>query len=246
MRAGPGLGNIAGEQSDYFQVTKSGGHGGYHSIVLAPSSVQEMYDFTIKAFDLADKYRMPVIVAADGYLGQMKEAIVMSTPEIKEYNKSEWATTGAKNRGPHVITSIEIEHDAMELHRYKLVKLYKKVVENEILFEEYKTEDAEVVFVAYGIVSRIVKDVVNWAREKGLKVGLIRPKTLWPFPSDKITELAVKVKSLFVVELSPGQMVEDVERATKGKCPVQFYGRCGGNMPSKNEIFEKLKTGALK
>lgn len=240
MRGGPGLGNIGGEQSDYFQLTKGGGHGGYRVPALAPNSVQEMFDFTIKAFELADKYRTPVFLVADGYLGQMKEGIILKKPKIKKYNKSKWMTTGAKDREPHIIISIYLDHNDLEKHRAKLEKKYQEIKKREVMVEEYKVKDAEYVFVAFGLVSRVVKDVVNKARENGIKAGLIRPKTIWPFPEKNINVAAKKAKAFITVEMNTGQMIEDVRLAVNGACPVEFCGRWGGNIPSTAEIYGKL------
>lgn len=241
MRGGPGLGNIGGEQADYFSLTKGGGHGGYRIPSLAPNSVQEMYDFTIKAFDIADKFRTPVFLVADGYLGQMKEGITVSKPKIKKYDKSKWATTGAKGRDPNITVSIYIDHDDMEKYKIYLKKKYDKMEKALVMVEEYKVKDADYVFVAFGLASRIVKDVIIKARENGLKVGLIRPKTLWPFPYKTITKVSEKVKGIITVEMNQGQMVEDVRLAVEGRCPVEFYGRCGGNLPTAKDIYAKLE-----
>ena len=250
MRGGPGLGNIGGEQSDFNQMVKGGGHGGYKLPVFAPNSAQEMYDLTTRAFSVADKYRTPVIVTADGYLGQMKEAIVI--PDViknKDYDKAQWTTVGARNREPHIITSrkthiitsIHLAHNLLESHQNKLQAVYDKIEDNEVDYEEYRTDNAKVIFVAYGIVSRIVKGVINKARDKGINVGLFRPKTLWPFPKAQIQNLVKDCRSFLVVELSKGQMVDEVEHSVFGQRPVYFYGRSGGNLPSEKEILKALE-----
>jgi len=249
MRGGPGLGNIGGEQSDFNQMVKGGGHGGYRLPVFAPNSAQEMYDLTIRAFDVADKYRTPVIVTTDGYLGQMKEAIVISDTKVKEYDKAYWTTVGAKNREPHIITSrkthiitsIHLAHNLLESHQNKLYTIYDEIKINEVDFEKYRTDDADIIFVAYGIVSRIVKGVINKARDRGMKAGLFRPKTLWPFPVVQIQKLSKDCDAFLAVELSKGQMVNEVEHAVFGERPVYFYGRSGGNLPSEKEILKALE-----
>ncbi len=236
-RGGPGLGNIAPEQSDYFQATRSGGHGGYRLIVLAPNSVQEMAEFTMEAFDLADEYRNPVMILGDAFLGQMYEDTVFPEHKPKKYDKS-WAVGIGKN---NTVSSVFIEPDLLEAHNRKLKDKYDAIAKNETRFEEYMTEDADIVVVGYGIVSRILKGVVDDARKGGLKVGLFRPITLWPFPSGKMRELAGNAKKFFVVELNMGQMVEDVRLSVGDKAKVDFYGRCGGNVPTEEEVLEKLK-----
>ncbi len=240
QRGGPGLGTIQPSQSDYLQATKGGGHGDYRLIVLAPSSVQELVDLTQKAFDLADKYRNPVMVLGDGLLGQMMEPVEIKEVKPKDYDKS-WALTGAKGRAPHRITSFDIDPYKLESVVLGLKKKYEEVEKNEVMYEEINTEDAEVLIVAYGSVGRISKTVVRNLRDEGIKVGLLRPITLWPFPSDKVFELASKVKKVFVVEMSAGQMLEDVERAVKGKTDVHFYGRPGGVVITPDEVEKEIK-----
>lgn len=253
-RGGPGLGNIGGETSDYFQMVKAPGHGNLHLPVFAPNSAQEMYSLTIKAFNVADKYRIPVIVTAEGFLGQMKEVVDVYEPKLEDQDKSDWIVIGTKyhrkhirhivtSRKPHIITSIRLKHDTLEEHQHELLEIYEKIEENEVDFEEYRTEDAKIIFFAYGITSRITKGVVDTARDKGMRVGLLRPITLWPFPVERIEELANKVKAMFVVELAPGgQILEDIERAVSGKVPTYWYGRSGGNLPTEREILEQLET----
>lgn len=242
MRGGPGLGNINPEQADYFQAVKGGGHGNYKLIVMAPASVQEMADLTALAFDLSDKYRNPVMLVADGNLGQMMEPV-----EFKEnYNtnpidKSPWALTGMKNRDPHIITSIYLEAHDMEEYIKKLYKKYAEIEKNEIRFEEYMCDDADVIFIAYGIVSRVVRNVVESLRDEGIKAGMIRPITLWPFPSEVIKKRADQAKAIMVCEMSTGQMIEDVKLAINGKKDVLFYGRYGGVVPTPKEIIDEIK-----
>jgi 2-oxoglutarate ferredoxin oxidoreductase subunit alpha len=242
MRGGPGLGNIAPAQGDYFQAVKGGGHGDYQLIVLAPNSVQEMADLTVEAFDLADKYRNPVMIVGDGSLGQMMEPV-----EIKEYKplkvEKDWATTGAKGRSQNLICSIYLDPEDMEEYVYKIYKKYELIKEKEVKYEEYHCDDAEYIIVAYGITSRIARTTVDIARKEGIKVGLLRPITLWPFPTKKIEEFAEdeKVKKFLAAELSMGQMIEDVKLAVNGKKPVEFFGRPGGVLPAPREIFDKLK-----
>ncbi|MDH5362067.1 MAG: 3-methyl-2-oxobutanoate dehydrogenase subunit VorB [Aigarchaeota archaeon] len=241
-RAGPGLGNIGPEQSDYFQATRGGGHGGYRMIVLAPNSVQDMATLTMDAFELAERYRNPVLILTDAYLGQMKEDVVFPRREIVKTDNSSWAITGAMEREAHVITSIHLDFTEMERHVAQLIQKYKKMEEEQVRFEEYRTDDAELIGVAYGIVSRILKDTVDRARRRGMKVGMIRPITLWPFPYKRIGELAEQAKAFLTVELNTGQMVDDVRLAVNGRVPVYFHGRYGGNLPSATEVLEKMVT----
>lgn len=245
QRGGPGLGNIGPEQSDYFQMTKGGGHGHYRVLTLAPNSAQEMCDLTMLAFDLAEKYRNPVAILTDGYSGQMIESVSFPDPVEVTYDPSEWAVDGtAKTQGQaNLISSIYLNFDELEAHTNKLQAKYEKMEENEVRFEEYKLEDAELVVMGYGIVSRILKTVVDKARKEGLKVGLLRPISLFPFPIKKVEEYAGKaeVKQFLVVELSKGQMVEDVRLAVEGRKPVAFHGRMGGNTPTEDELMAKIK-----
>ncbi|MBI4448106.1 3-methyl-2-oxobutanoate dehydrogenase subunit VorB [Candidatus Woesearchaeota archaeon] len=241
MRGGPGLGNISGEQSDYFQTVKGGGHGDYKVLTLAPNSVQEMADLTSLLFNLTDKYRSPGILLADGYLGQMKEGIIFPETKTEFTDKSSWCLNGAKNREKHVVNSLFINQDELEAHKIRLKTKFDLMEKNEIRFEEYKTRNAEIIIASYGVVSRIAKDVVDTARKEGMKVGLIRPISLWPFPQEKIRKLAKKTKAFLTLELSFGQMVEDVKLAVNGQCPVHFYGRYGGNLPTEEEIIKQIK-----
>jgi pyruvate/2-oxoacid:ferredoxin oxidoreductase alpha subunit len=237
MRAGPGLGNIAPEQGDYFQLVKGGGHGCYRALVLAPHSVQEMADLTAHAFDLADEYRTPVYVMADGFIGQMMEPVefqaraTMPAPPV-------WSVQGNAETRRNLICSIRLEPDEMERHVMHLDAKYKRAERDAVRCEYYRTEDAEVVLVGYGIVARILKAVVEAARADGLKVGLLRPITLFPFPTAALRALASEAKAFGVVELSTGQMVEDVRLAVAGRRPVEFYGRAGGCVPSSDELLD--------
>ncbi len=244
VRGGPGLGNIAPAQCDYFQATRGGGHGDYYMPVLAPGSVQEMADLTYDSFDIADKYRTPVMLLGDGYLGQMMEPVVM--PEVKtEFIEKPWAATGAKGRGQNLICSIQLVPEDLEEHVYHLFRKYDEIKENEVRYEDYMMDDAEYVVVAYGILARIARTAVDQARAKGIKLGLHRPITLWPFPEKRINELADmdRVKKFISVELSMGQMVEDIKLSVNGKKPVEFWGRPGGVVPAPAEVLENiLKT----
>ena len=251
MRGGPGLGTIQPSQADYFQSTKGGGHGDYHMIVLAPSSVQEMADFVSLGFDLAFKYRNPVLMLSDGVIGQMMEKVVL--PPFKPRRTMEeliaqcpWATTGKVNRPRNIITSLALEPEVMEATNNRLQAKYKLIEENEVRYEEYMLDDADYVFVAFGSSARICKHAVEIARAEGIKVGVLRPITLFPFPTKKIQELAQRVKGFMSVEMSAGQMVEDVRLAVNGKRPVGFYGRQGGSVPSAEEALEALKSQIIK
>ncbi|MFB0527307.1 MAG: 3-methyl-2-oxobutanoate dehydrogenase subunit VorB [bacterium] len=243
QRGGPGLGNIAGAQSDYFQATRGGGHGDYYLIVLAPASVQEMYDLTREAFDLADKYRNPVIVLADGILGQMLEPvrIVNKGSNLDLSVKKDWILDGCKGREPRMVRSLLMDEGALEEHNLKLNKKYERMKKSEIRVETDNLEDAEVALVGYGTSARICKEAVNTARRKGIKVGLVRPITLWPFPEKVIAENVDKLKAFLVIEMSLGQMVEDVRLAANGRCPVYFYGKPGGGIPEVNVIVERIE-----
>jgi len=246
VRGGPGLGNIAPEQGDYFQITKGGGHGNYRLIALAPNGAQEMCDLTMKAFDLADKYRNPACIMADGITGQMMEVVDIPEAVAPQADNSDWSVKGTPGTAANLISSIVLDPGDLEDHNLKLDAKYQKILANEVLFEEYKTEDADLVVVAYGVVSRIVYSTVDLAREQGLKVGLLRPITLWPFPTEAIARLAGTASMFLAVELSTGQMVEDVKLAVNGKAPVHFYGRCGGMVPGSQELvaeYTKIMEG---
>jgi 2-oxoisovalerate ferredoxin oxidoreductase alpha subunit len=239
VRGGPGLGNIAPEQSDYFCVVKGGGHGCYRNITLAPASVQEMYDLTILAFELADKYRNPAVILTDGFVGQMMEPLEIEMTEIKQPAKP-WAVKGNAETRKNLITSIHLTPDQLEKHVRHLEEKYKKCEAAEQRYETYMAEDAEILLVGYGIVSRVLRSTVDHARAQGMKVGLFRPISLWPFPSKALADAAAKCSSVMVVELSTGQMVEDVRLAVNGKVPVEFYSRVGGNVPSAEEVHAEL------
>ena len=247
QRGGPGLGTIQPSQSDYNQGVKGGGHGDYNAIVLAPASAQDMYDFVDWGFDLAFKYRTPVIILADGIVGQMMEKVELR-PEKPRMTKEEllkiapWATTGKTADRPYnVITSLALESDVQERFNQKLAAKYEVIKENEVKYEEYQTEDAEYLFVAFGCSARICEAVVDELREQGIKAGLLRPVTLFPFPTKRIQELAGQVKSMMSIELNLGQMVDDVKLAVNGAVPVGFYGRQGGIIYTPDEIVEAFK-----
>lgn len=241
VRGGPGLGGIQPAQSDYFQATKGGGHGDFRLVVLAPSSVQEAVDLVMDAFDIADKYRNPVMVIGDGMIGQMMEPVEFKEKQI-ELPVKEWATDGCKDRQPNVINSLWLQPEKLEEHNWKLHKKYETIKENEVRVESMNMEDAEIALIAYGTTSRICYSAMETLREEGYKVGLIRPITLWPFPSETIRQAAQQVKGFLTVELSTGQMVEDVRLAVEGIVPVHFYGRTGGMVPSPIEIVEQVKA----
>ncbi len=241
QRGGPGLGGIQPSQSDYFQAVKGTSHGDYHMLVLAPASVQEMVSMTFKGFDLADKYRMTVMLLADGTMGQMMEPVSLDMGEVTEYEKP-WAVTGTNcERSHNIVNSLFLKPEELEAKNFERYEKYKAIEENEVMYDEYLTEDADIIIVSYGITARIAKTAVNAAREQGIKAGLFRPITLWPFPKARLNELADKAKVFLSVEMSMGQMVEDVKLATDGKIPVHFFGRCGGNIPYPNEIIEEVK-----
>lgn len=243
MRGGPGLGGILPSQSDYFQAVKGGGHGDYRMIVLAPSSVQEMYDLTCEAFDLADMYRIPVMILADGHLGQVMEPMEIKIPERKTLPLKNWALTGTKCKRPHnIINSLLIVGEELEQHNIKLQKKYRQIMGTEVRYEIYNCEDVEIIIVAYGSVARIAQDVIRTARKQGIKIGLVRPITLWPFPSDIINNLADSVKAFLVIEMSAGQMLEDVKLSVSGKKPVFFHGRMGGMVPLKKDILKIIEN----
>jgi len=241
MRGGPGLGNIAPSQADYFQATRGGGHGDYRTIVLGPSSVQELANCMQLAFELADQYQMPVIVLADGILGQMMEPIVLEKRPGRKLPPKDWALTGAKGRPQNIVRSLWLAEGALEQLNYKLRTRYEQIQKNEVLCEQYEVDDADIVVVAYGVAARIVRGAVTKAREEGIKVGWIRPVTLWPFPAEQISKAADEFRIFLTVELSMGQMVEDVKLAVAGKSPVVFYGRPGGGVPTVDEILDKIR-----
>ena len=241
QRGGPGLGGIQPSQSDYFQATKGGGHGDYKMIVLAPASVQEMASLTIKGFNLADKYLMTSMILADGTIGQMMEPISFEDAEIEVYEKP-WALTGTECKRKHnIVNSLYLKPDELEVKNFERYERYKIVEENEPMWEEYMMEDAEYCVVAFGIASRVAKNAVVAARAEGIKVGLIRPITLWPFPTKALRAAADQVKSFISVELNMGQMIEDVRLATECKRPVTLCNRTGGMIPSPEQVLEAIR-----
>ena len=242
MRGGPGLGNIAPSQGDYFQLTKGGGHGDYNLIVLAPSTVQETVDLIILAFDLADKYLQPVGVIADGMIGQIMEPVEF--PELKEPQRPErpWALTGARGRKKNIITSLFLDIHKLEQENLRLQRILADIRANEVRYAEYMMEGAELVVVAYGTAGRIAQTAVKQARAEGLPVGLFRPITLFPFPYDRLDQIANSAKRFLVVELSAGQMIEDVRLAVHDRVPVSFFGRMGGVVPLPEDILAEIKT----
>ena len=252
MRGGPGLGTIQPSQADYFQSIKGGGHGDYRLIVLAPSTVQEMADFVGLGFDLAFKYQNPAMILADGIVGQMMEKVVL--PPFKPRRTEEevrkecpWGTTGKlPNRKRNIITSLALEAEVMENINLKLQAKYREIEKNEVRFETHHCEDADYVLVAFGSIARICEKAMEMAREEGYKVGVLRPITLFPFPTNPIKELSQKVKGFLTVEMSAGQMVEDVRLTVNGAVPVEFYGRMGGIVPSAEEILAALKEKLIK
>ncbi len=242
VRGGPGLGTIQPAQSDYFQAVKGGGHGDYHLIVLAPASVQEMADFVDLGFELAFKYRNPVMMLSDGAIGQMMEKVWLSPPKERSKTVPEWATTGKPpTRERNIITSLELDPYRQEIFNKKLVAKYNEIKEKEVRFEEFQCEDAEYLLVAYGTSARVCQKAVELARAQGIKVGLLRPVTLFPYPSKKLNKLADQVRLMLSVEMSAGQMVEDVMLSVNGKIPVFHYGRMGGMVPTPDEVVENLK-----
>ena len=244
QRGGPGLGGIQPSQSDYFQATRGGGHGDYRMIVLAPASVQEMASLTVKGFDLADKYRMTAMILADGTMGQMMEPVSLDFPEAAPAEK-EWATTGTDMKREHnVVNSLFLDPAALERVNFERYERYKTIEENETMYEEYLMEDADICVAAYGIASRVAKNAINEARKQGIKVGMIRPITLWPFPVAPFRAAADKVQSFISVELSMGQMIEDIKLATDCKKPVTLCNRAGGIIPSPEQVLEAIQNAA--
>jgi 2-oxoglutarate ferredoxin oxidoreductase subunit alpha len=243
-RGGPGLGNIAPEQGDYFQMTKGGGHGSYRLIVLAPNSVQEMASFPKIAFDLAFKYRNPACIAGDAFTGQLKEDMIFPSIEPTEYDVSSWAV-GAKGRERHVLNSMNLDPEAHAKHVTHLAEKYRMIQRDEVRCETYLTDDAETTIAAYGITSRICKSVVNRLRGEGFKIGLFRPITLWPFPYEQVRKLTEHVKRFLAVELNTGQMVEDIRLGSEGRAEVDFFGKVGGLLPTEREIEDKIAEEAI-
>jgi 2-oxoglutarate ferredoxin oxidoreductase subunit alpha len=252
MRGGPGLGTIQPSQADYFQTVKGGGHGDYKLIALAPASVQEMADFVSLGFELAFKYRNPAIILADGVVGQMMEKVVL--PEAKPRRTEQqiieqcpWASTGKpKSRKPNVISSLELKPEEMEKNNLRFQAKYRTIEENEVRYEEIECEDADYIIIAFGSMARIGQKAMEMAREEGIKVGILRPITLWPFPAKIIAHYAERVKGFLVTELNAGQMIEDVRLAVEGRVPVEHFGRLGGIVPDPDEIIEALKEKIIK
>jgi 2-oxoglutarate ferredoxin oxidoreductase subunit alpha len=241
MRGGPGLGNIAPSQGDYFQATRGGGHGDYKTIVLGPSSVQELADCMPLAFDLADQYRMPALILADGILGQMMEPVALGPKPRRELPPKDWALTGMRGRKQNIVRSLWLQDGVLEKLNQKLQAKYADIRKKEVLCEEYRLADAEIVVVAYGIAARISRAAVDRARDEGIPIGLIRPITLWPFPAEQVSRAAEPFRVFLAVEMSAGQMVEDVRLAVAGKVPVLFYGRMGGGVPTVDEVLERIR-----
>ncbi|HSJ59307.1 MAG TPA: 3-methyl-2-oxobutanoate dehydrogenase subunit VorB [Anaerolineae bacterium] len=241
MRGGPGLGNIQPAQGDYFQMTKGGGHGDYHLIVLAPATVQETIDLIVEAFDLADKYRQPVTVIADGMIGQIMEPVEF--PELKEPERPErpWALTGAKGREKNIITSLFLGAENLERENFRLQEIITRIVANEVRYDEYMLDGAEIVVVAYGTAGRIVQTAVKQARAEGIAAGLFRPISMFPFPYDRLREVAGTAKHILDVELSAGQMIEDVRLATRDALPISFFGKMGGVVPLPDQVLTEIQ-----
>lgn len=252
MRGGPGLGTIQPSQSDYFQATKGGGHGDYQLYILAPASVQEMYDFVFQAWDIAYKYRTPVMILSDGAIGQVMEKVYIGDyvprwTDAEIAKNAPWSAFGKPaSRDHNIITSLELDSSKQEKHNHHLQAKYRQMEKEDTRFEEINCEDADYIFVAYGSCARIAQKAIQLGREQGIKVGLLRPITLFPFPTKPLQELAKKVKGMLTVEMSAGQMIEDVKLATEFKCPVEYFGRYGGIIPTPEEVIDALKTKLIK
>jgi len=246
MRGGPGLGNIAPSQGDYFQATRGGGHGDYRTVVFGPWSVQEWVDTMPLAFDLADKYRIPVMILADGILGQMMEPVVFKKSPGVELPPKDWALTGAEGREQNIVRSLWLPEGALEQHNYNLQEKYRQIEKTQVRCEQYEIDDADIIVVAYGIAARIVRSAVDRARKKGIRAGWLRPITLWPFPSEQLSRAADNWPIFLTVEMSLGQMVEDVRLAVAGKAPVMFYGRPGGGVPTVEQVLDKIEQLTIK
>lgn len=246
QRGGPGLGGIQPSQSDYFQATKGGGHGDFHMIVLAPASVQEMAELTVKGFELADKYRVTSMIMADGTMGQMMEPVELDF-KVAPPPEKPWATTGTKMSRPHnIVNSLSLVPEELEQFNFERFERYKAIEQNEALYEEYMMDDADICLVAFGIAARVSKNAVNEARKQGIKVGLIRPITLWPFPVAPFEKATERVERFISVELSMGQMIEDIKLAVKCKKPVELCNRAGGMIPSPEQVLEAIKNGGVR
>lgn len=240
QRGGPGLGGIQPSQSDYYQATKAGGHGDFRMIVLAPASVQEMADLTVKGFELADTYRMTSMILADGTMGQMMEPVSLDL-EVKPAPEKPWATTGTNMEREHnIVNSLFLSPEKLEEENFKRYERYKYIEENEAMYEEYMMDDAEICIAAFGIAARVAKNAINEAREQGIKVGLIRPITLWPFPNAPFKKAAESVKQIISVELSMGQMIDDIKLASECRVPVTLCNRVGGMIPSPEQVLEAI------
>ncbi len=246
QRGGPGLGGIQPSQSDYFQATKGGAHGDFHMIVLAPASVQEMAELTVKGFDLADKYRMTSMILADGTMGQMMEPVSLDIP-VGETVEKPWAVTGTKMQREHnVVNSLYLKPEMLEKTNFERYERYEVIKQNEVMYEQYLMDDAEICIAAFGIAARVSKNAINEARKKGIKVGMIRPITLWPFPEKQFAAAAERVKSFISVELSMGQMIEDIKLAVNGKAEVTLCNRSGGMIPSPEQVLAAIEAAAEK
>ncbi len=247
QRGGPGLGGIQPSQSDYFQATRAGGHGDFKMIVLAPASIQEMAELTVKGFDLADKYRMTTMLLADGTMGQMMEPVALDDLKVGAAVEKPWATVGTKMEREHnIVNSLFLDPAALEKTNFERFERYKTIEENEVLYEEYLVEDADIVIAAFGIAARVSKNAIDQARKEGIRVGMIRPITLWPFPVAPFRAAAEYAKAMISVELSMGQMIEDVRLATECKIPVTLCNRVGGMIPSPEQVLESIRTTAEK
>ena len=244
QRGGPGLGGIQPSQSDYFQATKGTSHGDYHMLVLAPASVQEMVSMTFKGFDLADKYRMTVMLLADGTMGQMMEPVSLDMGEVTEYDKS-WAVTGTNcERSHNIVNSLFLKPEELEVKNFERYEKYRYIEENEVMYEEYMMDDADICIVAFGIAARISKNAIDMARAKGIKVGMMRPITLWPFPKKEMRVIADRVQSFISVELNMGQMIEDIKLATECTKPVYLCNRTGGMIMTPEEVLAKIEEAS--
>jgi 2-oxoglutarate ferredoxin oxidoreductase subunit alpha len=240
-RSGPGLGGISPSQGDYFQATRGGGHGDYRMIVLAPSSIQEMYDLTCLAFDLSDKYRNPTMILGDALIGQMKEPLIRRKSKQMDLPPKDWALTGATGRKPHRIKSLYLQDGELSEHNWKLYQKYEQMKKEEIRFESLFTEDAKLIVAAFGSMARVSKTSVELAREEGMKVGLFRPITLFPFPEKALYDLSQRIKLFLTVELNTGQMLEDIKLSLERNAQVYFYGKPPGSLPSPEEVLGEIK-----
>lgn len=240
QRGGPGLGNISGSQADYFQAVKGGGHGDYHMLVYAPLNVQELWDLTMLAFDKADQYRTPVMILGDGILGQMMEPMIKTpyTPN-GDLPRKDWALTGASGRGQNIVKTLFLGEGELEAHCMKLQRKYHAMAQHDVMYQTYETEDAELVIVAFGIAARIALSAISRLRAEGRKVGLFRPITLFPFPTEAIIGTCQSGRKFLTVELNAGQMVQDVRLAVEGRCPVMLYARPGGTLVTQDDVYEK-------